>query len=112
AGRDRDADGRRGAATGEAALRLTVPIAAVPTCPVPVVAYLTARVHEPIAALEADLRLAGGRAAVTAPRVPVVALLAGGDDAVAAARPGAARVAAVAVGQVPVVATLAPDRLE
>src|SRR5262249_14056225 len=60
----------------------------------------------------ADLRLAGGRAAVAAVDVAVVALLAGRDDAVAAPGRGAVRVTAVAVGQVPVVATLAAAGLE
>ena len=52
------------------------------------------------------LELAGRRAAVAGGEVAVVALLAGGDDAVAAAGRRAVRVAAVAVDEIAVVALL------
>src|SRR5690606_19059611 len=68
-----------------------------------VVALLGGRVAMTIAARVVD---AGGEAAVVVARVAVVALLVHVDDAVLAARRGAARGAAVAVVIVPVVAQL------
>ena len=66
------------------------------------------RVHDPVAAAEPGLERAGGRAAVAAHRVAVVALLGAARDAVAAAGDERAGVAAaVAVVRVAVVALLA-----
>src|SRR5207249_2422558 len=66
------------------------------------------RVHDPVAAAEPGLDRAGGRAAVAAHRVAVVALLGAAHDAVAAAGDERAGIAAaVAVVRVAVVALLA-----
>src|SRR5262249_61330120 len=74
-------------------------------------ALLRRRVQDPIAAAETDLVLASGGAPVAVMRVPVVALLTGGDDPVTATGWPAVRIAAVAVDQIAVVAPLAAARV-
>src|SRR5258705_11177178 len=87
-------------------------MAAIAAGPVSVIARLTGRVQDPVAAAEADLVLAGGRAPVAVPGVSVVALLTGRHDSIATAGWRAVGIATVAVHEIAIVTLLAAARVE